>query len=86
MPAPRRAPRRWDALAAGLRERRYALAAWIVFEAGKPWAEADADVAEAIRFVEYYRAQARELQRPLTLGRRRARSTTTRARRAAWSA
>src|SRR6266850_941403 len=58
-------------VAAGLRERRYALAAWIVFEAGKPWAEADADVAEAIDFVEYYRAQARELQRPLTLGRRR---------------
>ena len=58
-------------VAAGLRERRYTLAAWIVFEAGKPWAEADADVAEAIDFVEYYRAQARELQRPLTLGRRR---------------
>src|SRR5712664_1058964 len=58
-------------VAAGLRERRYALAAWTVFEAGKPWAEADADVAEAIDFVEYYRAQARELQRPLTLGRRR---------------
>src|SRR5437899_2603993 len=58
-------------VAAGLRERRYVLAAWTVFEAGKPWAEADADVAEAIDFVEYYRAQARELQRPLTLGRRR---------------
>src|SRR5438094_7111963 len=49
-------------VAAGLRERRYTLAAWIVFEAGKPWAEAGADVAEAIDFVEYYRAQAREPQ------------------------
>jgi RHH-type transcriptional regulator, proline utilization regulon repressor / proline dehydrogenase / delta 1-pyrroline-5-carboxylate dehydrogenase len=58
-------------VAAGLRERRHELTAWIVYEAGKPWAEADGDVAEAIDFVEYYRARARELQRPLTLGRRR---------------
>src|SRR5436190_4328138 len=58
-------------VAVGLRERRYELAAWIVYEAGKPWAEADSDVAEAIDFVEYYRAQARQLQRPQTLGRRR---------------
>jgi RHH-type transcriptional regulator, proline utilization regulon repressor / proline dehydrogenase / delta 1-pyrroline-5-carboxylate dehydrogenase len=54
-----------------LRERRPELAAWIVYEAGKPWAEADGDVTEAIDFVEYYRAQALDLQRPLTLGRRR---------------
>jgi RHH-type proline utilization regulon transcriptional repressor/proline dehydrogenase/delta 1-pyrroline-5-carboxylate dehydrogenase len=54
-----------------LRARRAELAAWIVYEAGKPRAEADADVAEAIDFVEYYRAQAVELQRPLLLGRRR---------------
>ncbi|HEV8471720.1 MAG TPA: proline dehydrogenase family protein [Methylomirabilota bacterium] len=58
-------------VAALLRERRHELAAWMVFEAGKPWAEADGDVAEAIDFVEYYRGQARELQQPLTLGRRR---------------
>src|SRR5437899_7407330 len=58
-------------VAVRLRERRYELAAWIVYEAGKPWAEADSDVAEAIDFVEYYRAQARQLQRPQTLGRRR---------------
>ncbi len=58
-------------VAAGLRQRRHELTAWIVYEAGKPWAEADGDVAEAIDFVEYYRARARELQRPLTLGRRR---------------
>jgi RHH-type proline utilization regulon transcriptional repressor/proline dehydrogenase/delta 1-pyrroline-5-carboxylate dehydrogenase len=58
-------------VAAHLRERRAELAAWIVYEAGKPWAEADGDVTEAIDFVEYYRSQAVELQRPLTLGRRR---------------
>src|SRR5262249_22385652 len=58
-------------VAARLRERRHELTAWIVYEAGKPWAEADGDVAEAIDFVEYYRARARELERPLTLGRRR---------------
>ena len=58
-------------VAALLRQRRAELAAWIVYEAGKPWPEADGDVTEAIDFVEYYRAQARELQRPVTLGRRR---------------
>src|SRR3989442_11065867 len=58
-------------VAVGLRERRYELAAWIVYEAGKPCAEGASDVAEAIEFVEYYRAQARQLQRPPTLGRRR---------------
>ena len=30
------------------------LAALEVFEAGKPWAQADADVCEAIDFCEYY--------------------------------
>ena len=58
-------------VAVQLRERRRELTAWIVYEAGKPWAEADADVAEAVDFVEYYRGQACELQRPLMLGRRR---------------
>ncbi len=37
-----------------MRDRRPALAALEVFEAGKPWAEADADVCEAIDFCEYY--------------------------------
>jgi RHH-type proline utilization regulon transcriptional repressor/proline dehydrogenase/delta 1-pyrroline-5-carboxylate dehydrogenase len=45
--------------AAGLmRERRQELAALAVLEAGKPWAEADADVCEAIDFLEYYAAGA----------------------------
>jgi RHH-type proline utilization regulon transcriptional repressor/proline dehydrogenase/delta 1-pyrroline-5-carboxylate dehydrogenase len=40
--------------AAAMRRRRFELSAWIVFESGKPWREADADVAEAIDFCEYY--------------------------------
>jgi 1-pyrroline-5-carboxylate dehydrogenase len=40
--------------AAVMRRRRLELAAWLVFEVGKSWAEADADVAEAIDFAEYY--------------------------------
>jgi RHH-type proline utilization regulon transcriptional repressor/proline dehydrogenase/delta 1-pyrroline-5-carboxylate dehydrogenase len=54
--------------AAGLmRERRLELAALAVLEAGKPWAEADADVCEAIDFLEYYAlgAIALEQGRPL---------------------
>jgi RHH-type proline utilization regulon transcriptional repressor/proline dehydrogenase/delta 1-pyrroline-5-carboxylate dehydrogenase len=37
-----------------MRERRQELAALAVLEAGKPWPEADADVCEAIDFLEYY--------------------------------
>jgi RHH-type proline utilization regulon transcriptional repressor/proline dehydrogenase/delta 1-pyrroline-5-carboxylate dehydrogenase len=37
-----------------LRRRRFELAAWEVFETGKQWREADADVAEAVDFLEYY--------------------------------
>ena len=40
--------------AAALRERRFEMAAWITYEAGKPWREADADVAEAIDYLDYY--------------------------------
>lgn len=49
-------------LAAGeMRARRFELAAWIVYECGKPWREADADVAEAIDFCMYYAQQMRRL-------------------------
>ncbi len=41
-------------LSAIMRERKSVLAAWLVFEVGKNWVEADADVAEAIDFCEYY--------------------------------
>lgn len=44
--------------AAWMRERRDALAARQVHEAGKPWDQADADVCEAIDFCEYYGRQA----------------------------
>jgi RHH-type proline utilization regulon transcriptional repressor/proline dehydrogenase/delta 1-pyrroline-5-carboxylate dehydrogenase len=49
--------------AAGLlRERRAELAALEVRECAKPWAEADADICEAIDFIEYYRRGAVELE------------------------
>ena len=44
--------------AAILRERRLELAALQVRECAKPWAEADADVCEAIDFIEYYAREA----------------------------
>ena len=47
--------------AAWMRERRNELAALEVFEAGKPWKEADADVCEAVDFCEYYGRQALRL-------------------------
>jgi RHH-type proline utilization regulon transcriptional repressor/proline dehydrogenase/delta 1-pyrroline-5-carboxylate dehydrogenase len=48
--------------AARLRERRLELAALQVRECAKPWPEADADVCEAIDFLEYYAAGAVELE------------------------
>ncbi|MCU1451763.1 MAG: pruA, partial [Acidimicrobiales bacterium] len=44
-----------------MRSRRNDLAALEVFEAGKPWKEADGDVCEAIDFCEYYGRQALRL-------------------------
>ncbi len=43
-----------------MRRRRFELAAWEIVECGKPWREADADVAEAIDYCEFY---AREMIR-----------------------
>nr|MBO2469195.1 L-glutamate gamma-semialdehyde dehydrogenase [Bacillota bacterium] len=43
--------------AAILRRRKHEFSAWMVYEAGKSWAEADADTAEAIDFMEYYGRQ-----------------------------
>jgi RHH-type proline utilization regulon transcriptional repressor/proline dehydrogenase/delta 1-pyrroline-5-carboxylate dehydrogenase len=60
------AERRAEALvaaAAWLRERRLELAALQVRECAKPWPEADADVCEAIDFLEYYARAAIELDR-----------------------
>ncbi|RPI80021.1 MAG: L-glutamate gamma-semialdehyde dehydrogenase, partial [Planctomycetaceae bacterium] len=46
-------------------ERKRELTAWEVVECGKPWAEADADVAEAIDFCRYYAEQMKALDLPL---------------------
>lgn len=48
-------------LGAWMRAHRHELAALEVFEAGKPWADADADVCEAIDFCEYYGRQALDM-------------------------
>ena len=47
-----------------MRSRRFELAAWEVYECGKPWAEADADVAEAIDFCEFYAREMIRLAEP----------------------
>jgi 1-pyrroline-5-carboxylate dehydrogenase len=47
-------------LARLIRARKFEFDAWLVYEAGKTWPEADADVSEAIDFCEYY---AREMER-----------------------
>ena len=51
-------------LAAKMRERKYELASWMVFEVGKNWVEADADVAEAIDFCEFYAHEAIRYGKP----------------------
>lgn len=54
--------------AAEMRRRRDELAGIMIREAGKPWREADGDVAEAIDFCEYYARQAGSLFEPRRLG------------------
>lgn len=51
-----------------MRQRRDELAAWEIMECGKPWREADADLAEAIDFLEFYAADWRRLALPRRLG------------------
>ncbi len=46
------------------RKRKYEFDAWLVFESGKTWAEAEADVSEAIDFCEYYARHALKLASP----------------------
>jgi 1-pyrroline-5-carboxylate dehydrogenase len=43
--------------AAEMRARKFEFAAWMVFEIGKSWVEADVDTAEAIDFLDYYARQ-----------------------------
>ncbi|MBV9468954.1 MAG: proline dehydrogenase family protein, partial [Abitibacteriaceae bacterium] len=46
------------------RRYRFKINAWQVYEVGKPWRDADADVAEAIDFCEYYAAEMERLSVP----------------------
>ena len=50
-----------------MRERRHELNALLVYEAGKPWREADADVCEAIDFLEYYGREVVRVSAPQRL-------------------
>jgi 1-pyrroline-5-carboxylate dehydrogenase len=54
--------------AKAIRDDKFEYAAWMVFEVGKSWAEADADVAETIDFLEFYGREALRLadDQPLT--------------------
>ena len=47
-----------------LDRRRFELSALEVFEVGKPWAQADGDIAEAIDFCTFYASQMRRIGRP----------------------
>src|SRR5437870_8909827 len=47
-----------------LERRRFELSALEVFEVGKPWSQADGDIAEAIDFCTFYARQMRLLGRP----------------------
>jgi 1-pyrroline-5-carboxylate dehydrogenase len=46
------------AAAAEIRRRKFEFSAWMVYEVGKSWPEADADTAEAIDFLEFYGREA----------------------------
>src|SRR6266540_1568553 len=46
-----------------LRERKFELMAWLVYEVSKNWAEADADIAETIDFCNFYAHEALRLSK-----------------------
>jgi RHH-type proline utilization regulon transcriptional repressor/proline dehydrogenase/delta 1-pyrroline-5-carboxylate dehydrogenase len=48
-----------------MRRRRFELVAWELYECGKQWREADADVAEAIDFCNYYAREMLRLAKPI---------------------
>lgn len=54
-------------IAINLRGRRDEFAAWQIFEAGKSWREADADVTETIDFLEYYAREAIRISQQINL-------------------
>ena len=47
-----------------VRERKFEISAWICYEVGKSWVEADADTAETIDFLEYYGREMLRLAGP----------------------
>lgn len=49
-----------------IRERQYDFCAWLTYEVGKNWAEADADVGETIDFLEFYAREALRLSTATT--------------------
>ena len=63
VPAEQRADYLFKA-AAEMRRRKFELAAWMVYEVSKSWVEADADIAEAIDFCEFYGREMLRLAGP----------------------
>ncbi len=47
-----------------IEERRFELNALEVYEAAKPWIEADADISEAVDFCRFYASEIRDIERP----------------------
>jgi 1-pyrroline-5-carboxylate dehydrogenase len=52
--------------AAIIRNRKFEFMAWLTYEVGKNWAEADADIGETIDFLEFYAREALRLARAVT--------------------
>src|ERR1700694_1348835 len=50
--------------AALIRKRKFEFDAWLVYDAGNTWPEADSDVSEAIDFCEYYARQMLRMSKP----------------------
>lgn len=49
-----------------IRQRHFEFCAWLTYEVGKNWAEADADVGETIDFLEFYAREALRLSQATT--------------------
>ncbi|MBI4722439.1 MAG: L-glutamate gamma-semialdehyde dehydrogenase [Candidatus Stahlbacteria bacterium] len=50
-----------------VRNRKFELSSWLIYEVGKSWVEADADVAETIDFLEFYGREAIRYSNPQPL-------------------
>src|SRR6266511_927162 len=50
-------------VAHSVRQHKFERCAWLVYEVGKNWAEADADISEAIDFAEFYGREAMRLDK-----------------------